>query len=122
MNKSVLHLNFSLFKQDQQASKENESLSNRPTDITIEAGEDDFFFSRTQQETPVLPEFEALNISIIPREFAFDSILKSSLLEDDLVSENPKNLRPLKIETNQIDSRLLCSGCMGSFSSPCSLF
>jgi hypothetical protein len=116
MKDSVLHLRFKV-KEDLIGLKDLESLSNKLTDVT-----DDKSFCYSQVlENQVLPEFEDLNISDIPRCPSFVSILKSSVFEEEL-DENPKNRRLLQIETNQIESRMFCSPCMGSLSSPCCLF
>lgn len=113
MSGSVLNLTFSKYKK-RNLIEDTESFHYKPTDVTLETGDDTSFLGKGNQENVLLPEFEALNLSIIPKQQSFASILKSSLLEEDSSTENLNCLRPFQIETNQVDSRFLCSGCVGN--------
>lgn len=123
---SVLNLSFSHFKRvnvEKLANNEkvqgNERFLCRPTELTVDSGEvyvdeNSFVMKNCKFDTPVLAEFEALNISLIPKNGSVASVMKSSMLDEEDFEEQGqvKRIRQLNIESTQICSSFWCSGCI----------
>lgn len=120
---TVLNLSFSQLKKERfgvVGSKKGEGeFCYKPTDLTLDTGEVScdgvsFVLKNNKFETPVLAEFEALNISLIPKNGSVASVMKSSLLDEDDFELYDKPLRPLTIESSQVNSSFWCAGCIMS--------